>query len=169
MSRTDTSERGLESLIYSAMTGYREPPARGDAVAEPTCEYGAGTGWRPGDSHDYDREYTVDLARLREFLNATQADAADSLDLDGDSPVRRKFPARLQGEISKRGRRGYRMSPAAGLGSLYRSYLGSADPRLPYAARRRAEIAPLEFLHASTPDLPALKEPHPKMSCRFTV
>ncbi|MCP4656230.1 MAG: type I restriction endonuclease subunit R [bacterium] len=103
MSKTDTSEKGLESLIYSAMTGYREPSARGDAVAEPTYEYDAGTGWRPGDSHDYDREYTVDLARLREFLNATQADAAESLDLDGDSPLRRKFLARLQGEISKRG------------------------------------------------------------------
>src|SRR5439155_3973432 len=37
------------------------------------------------------------------FLRATQPEAAEALDLSNDSPARRKFLARLQGEISKRG------------------------------------------------------------------
>ena len=37
------------------------------------------------------------------FLRATQPDTADALDLDHDGPTRRKFLARLQGEVTKRG------------------------------------------------------------------
>ncbi len=62
------------------------------------------------------------------------------------------------GEAS--GARSASSEPAAGL-DLVDRLPGVSDPRLPYAARRRAEIWPFEFLHASTPDLPALKEPHP--------
>ena len=40
---------------------------------------------------------------LAAFLRDTQPSAAESLDLDQDSPTRRKFLARLQGEIAKRG------------------------------------------------------------------
>ena len=54
-------------------------------------------------SHDYDREYCVDRVQLAAFLNATQPEAAESLALDEDGPTRRKFLARLQGEVSKRG------------------------------------------------------------------
>ena len=57
----------------------------------------------PGDPADYDREYCVDLVQLTAFLRATQPKVADALDLDHDSPTRRKFLARLQGEVSKRG------------------------------------------------------------------
>ena len=60
-------------------------------------------GWLPGDPADYDREYCVDLVQLTAFLRATQPKVADALDLDHDSPTRRKFLARLQGEVSKRG------------------------------------------------------------------
>ena len=52
---------------------------------------------------DYDREYTVDLVQLSAFLNATRPELAEALDLANDSPIRRKFLARLQGEISKNG------------------------------------------------------------------
>ena len=45
----------------------------------------------------------MDLAQLSTFLGATQPDATDSLSLDQDSPTRRKFLARLQGEVSKSG------------------------------------------------------------------
>ena len=62
-----------------------------------------GVGWICGDPRDYDREYCVDLAQLSAFLDDTQPDAAESLDLGGDSPTRRRFLARLQGEITKRG------------------------------------------------------------------
>jgi type I restriction enzyme R subunit len=104
MPRTDTSEQGLESLIYEAMTGSGGPPSGGaGSVAEAGRGYDRGTGWLPGDAHDYDRDYAVDLEKLRDFLEATQPEILDSLDLGGDSPVRRKFLARLQGEITKRG------------------------------------------------------------------
>ncbi len=80
---TDTSERGLESVIVAAM-------GRG--------------GWITGDPRNYDREYGVDLAQLVAFLGATKAEAAEALDLGTlDSPMRQKFLARLQGEITKRG------------------------------------------------------------------
>ena len=45
----------------------------------------------------------VDLVQLSAFLRATQPKVADALDLGSDSPTRRQFLARLQGQISKRG------------------------------------------------------------------
>ena len=99
---TDTSERGLERLICTALAGHPcEPPVAG-TVAEPPADYG-GVGWSGGNFHDYDREYCVDLVQLSAFLRATQPKAAESLGLSEDGPTRRKFLARLQGEISKRG------------------------------------------------------------------
>lgn len=100
---TDTSERGLESLIVAAMTGVPiEPPPQEPAVGHPKAVYG-GTGWILGRADDYDREFCIDLPQLRAFLRATQPNIAEALDLDNESPTRRKFLARLQGEISKRG------------------------------------------------------------------
>ncbi len=60
---TDTSEKGLETLIVRAMTG---------------------TEWIAGNPEDYDREYCVDLAQLSAFLRATQPEVAEALDLDQD-------------------------------------------------------------------------------------
>jgi type I restriction enzyme R subunit len=98
---SDTSERGLERLICTAMTG--APCDCGDAngVAERPAAYGAG--WICGDPAGYDRDYCVDLAQLRAFLIETQPRIAEALDLDVDGPTRRKLLARFQGEISKRG------------------------------------------------------------------
>ncbi len=45
----------------------------------------------------------MDLAQLSAFLRETQPEVADALDLGQDGPTRRKFLARLQGEITKRG------------------------------------------------------------------
>ena len=99
---TDTSEKGLERLICTALTGHPcDPPASG-SVSDPPAGYG-GAGWIGGNPHDYDREYCIDLVQLSAFLHATQPGVAESLDLDHDSPTRRGFLARLQGEISKRG------------------------------------------------------------------
>jgi len=105
MNPTDTSEAGLESLICRALTGsdcMPRPAGTPAVVAETPAPYG-GLGWLPGDPADYDREYCVDLAQLAAFLRATQPQVAEALDLDSDSPTRRKFLARLQGEVSKRG------------------------------------------------------------------
>ena len=99
---TDTSERGLERLICTALTGQPCDPPQPGQVAETRAGYG-GAGWNCGNPHDYDREFCVDRVQLAAFLRATQPEAADSLALDEDGPTRRKFLARLQGEIAKRG------------------------------------------------------------------
>ncbi len=98
---TDTTEKGLERLVCIAMAGHACEPAQGGGVAERPANYGVG--WIGGDPQDYDREYCVDLVQLSAFLHDTQPVAAESLDLGQDSPTRRKFMARLQGEVAKRG------------------------------------------------------------------
>ncbi len=100
---TDTTERGLERLICTTLTGSPCDPDAGPVgeVGERPATYGVG--WLCGAPEDYDREYCVDLAQLAAFLRATQAEAAEALDLNQNSPTRRKFLARLQSEISKRG------------------------------------------------------------------
>ena len=83
-------------------------------MAEPSAIYG-GVGWSCGNPQDYDREHCVDLVQLAAFLRATQPEVAEgrrhgstgegtthALPLPGrDDPTRRKFLARLQGEIAK--------------------------------------------------------------------
>ena len=99
---TDTSEHGLESLICTALAGDAcVPPAAGE-VREPAAGYG-GVGWSCGSYADYDREYCVDRIQLAAFLRVTQPEAAKAFALDEDGPPRRKFLARLQGEIARRG------------------------------------------------------------------
>ncbi|GMV06941.1 MAG: hypothetical protein AMXMBFR53_32160 [Gemmatimonadota bacterium] len=100
---TDTSERGLERLVCTALTGSACDPGTGEAdgVRERPAAYGAG--WICGAPEDYDREYCLDFAQLSSFLRATQPEVGDALHLDQDGPMRRKFLARLQGEITKRG------------------------------------------------------------------
>lgn len=80
---TDTSEKGLESLIVATMTSSSD--------------------WTAGKPEDYDREYAVDLAQLRTFLEDTQPKILEALQLGDDNPTRRQFLARLQGQITKRG------------------------------------------------------------------
>ena len=98
-----------------------------------------GSGWVCGDPQDYDREYCVDLAQLSAFLCTTQTNAAESLDLGQDSPTRRKFLARLQGEISKRGvidvlRKGVKDGP-----HHVELFYGTPSPGNPAAAERYAQ------------------------------
>ncbi len=133
---TDTSERGLERLICTALTGAPCDPGN-EGVAEPSLTY-AGGGYTCGRPREYDREYCVDLAQLRAFLGATQPDAAEALDLASDGPARRKFLARLQGEVTKRGtidvlRNGIRHGPHD-LALFY----GAPSPGNPKAAERYA-------------------------------
>ena len=99
---TDTSERGLERLICVTLSGQPCDPAPSGTVAEPPADYG-GVGWNCGNTHDYNREHCVDLVQLSAFLRATQPETAEALTLNEDGPTRRKFLARLQGEITRRG------------------------------------------------------------------
>lgn len=80
---TDTSEKGLETLIVASLID--------DA------------GYVAGDPTDYDRDHAVDLAKLLAFLQATQPNVVEQLELANEGPKRLKFLARLQGEIAKRG------------------------------------------------------------------
>ncbi len=114
---TDTTEKGLESLILAAMTEL---------------------GWIAGSPTDYDREYAVDLAQLAAFLTTTQPDTCKALDLANAGATRQKLLARLQGEISKRGvidvlRNGIKHGPIH-LDLFY----GTPTPGNPKAAERHA-------------------------------
>ena len=76
--KSDTSERGLERLICTALTGHTcDPPAVGE-VREPAPVSGS-AGWICGNSNDYDREYCVDLVQLEAFLRETQPKVAEAL------------------------------------------------------------------------------------------
>ena len=97
---TDTSELGLERLIVAAMTGVA--PAAGGGVAETPATHGERR-WVEGSPRDYNREHAVDLVQLTAFLQETQPEVAEALDLANDGPTRRSFLARLQGEITRRG------------------------------------------------------------------
>ena len=102
--KTDTSERGLEDLIVAAMTEPHPADVTPDGRFSEriSAPYNRKI-WTLGDHRDYDREFAVDIVQLRTFLLATQKETAEALDLNADTPIRRKFLARLQGEISKRG------------------------------------------------------------------
>lgn len=118
MAATDTTEKGLESLIVAALTGYTgEVALPAGVMSEETAPYG-GAGYVQGDPADYDRDHAVDLAKLLAFLRATEPDVVEQLGLDADGPKRQQFLARLQGEIAKRGivdvlRKGIRHGPAS--------------------------------------------------------
>ena len=79
---TNVKEEGLESLIFGSMTNF---------------------GWIAGKNTDYDREYAVDVPQLATFLEQTQKETAAALQLREDGAARRKFLARLQGEVTRRG------------------------------------------------------------------
>ncbi|MCK6502114.1 type I restriction endonuclease subunit R [Myxococcota bacterium] len=100
---TDTSEKGLEALIVRAMTGRTDLLAPPHPVTDGAVPVTGGTGWLLGDPAHYDREYCIDLVQLRGFLLATQPELVETFALDTDGPTRRKFLARLQGQISARG------------------------------------------------------------------
>ncbi|WP_188236011.1 type I restriction endonuclease subunit R [Sphingopyxis sp. LK2115] len=83
MPTTDTSEKGLEALIVRSL------------IDE--------AGYVAGDSTDFDRDHALDVAKLFDFLNATQPEAVEALGIGVDGPKRLQFLHRLQGEIAKRG------------------------------------------------------------------
>lgn len=80
---TDTSEKGLETLIVDALVH--------DA------------GYVQGDPKSFDREHCIDWPTLLGFLKDTQPIKVAKLDLDTDGPKRTKFLARLTGEVARRG------------------------------------------------------------------
>jgi len=95
---TNIRESGLEDLIV------------GHLVTQ--------NGYEQGVSADYNREYAVDEGRLFRFLETTQPEQMEKLDVRGSDMKRLQFLDRLRGEIAKRGvidvlRNGINMYPAS--------------------------------------------------------
>jgi len=98
MPTTDTSEKGLETLIVESLVNE--------------------AGYQQGTNEDYDREHAVDLTRLIAFIQTTQSKTSEMLGLGEDGPKRTQFLHRLQGEVAKRGvidvlRNGVKHGPAS--------------------------------------------------------
>ena len=103
MKPTNTSELGLERLIVRHLAGISEhPPVAPNTAQEPVSVYGPG-GYVLGRASDYNRDVALDVAKLLEFLQATQPRAVETLNLASEGIQRTQFLHRLQGEIAKRG------------------------------------------------------------------
>lgn len=119
MPKTDTSEKGLESLIVAALTGQdaEDGPQPDGVVEKPVTPYGKLV-YVQGDPAHYDRDHAVDLDKLLAFLRTTQPEVVERLAIDANGPKQREFLARLQGQITARGvvdvlRNGIKHGPAS--------------------------------------------------------
>ena len=103
---TDTSEKGLESLITRHMTGTDGLAVVPNTIADSPAPYG-GCGYFASSAPDYERAHAIDVPQLFSFLRATQTDAFDKLgilDPRNHTDINRlKFLTRLSSEIGKRG------------------------------------------------------------------
>lgn len=137
---TDTSERGLEQIICSAMTGRPcGASSSQEANGAEATTASKSSGWICGHSGDYNREYMIDLAQFGLFVAKTQPNTFDGLHLAVDHPRRRKFLARLQGEVGRRGvidvlRKGVKFHQYH-----VELYFGTASPGNPLTAERNAQ------------------------------
>ena len=100
---TDTSEKGLETLIMRHLTGMDGFALAANTVAnEPDP---SGSGYFAGSPKDYDRALAVDVPQLFAFLKATQPEKFRKLAMT-DEPNdfnRLRFLSRLSAEVGKRG------------------------------------------------------------------
>ena len=124
---TDTSEKGLETLIMRHMTGTDGLAAQPNMVAERSAPYG-GTGYTAGWPKDFDRAHALDVPQLFAFLRDTQPDVFKKLAMadanDAKDINRLNFLKRLSGEIGKRGvidviRKGVEHHPAGHFDLFY--------------------------------------------------
>ena len=134
---TDTSEKGLETLIVRYMTGTDglPPSAPIGTGAAPTTDVAARPqspeGWQgylAGSPKDYDRAHALDVYQLFAFVKATQPEAFKQLAMadehDGKDINRLKFLTRLSSELGKRGvidvlRKGIEHHPAGHFDLFY--------------------------------------------------
>ena len=132
---TDTTEKGLETLIVRHMTGYDGlvSGSLGPTGATPTIAAEAsppfgGSGYLVGNPKDFDRAHALDVVHLFAFLRATQPDAFKMLAManaaDAKDINRLKFLMRLSSEIGKRGvidvlRKGIEHHPAGHIDLFY--------------------------------------------------
>ncbi|CAN5875009.1 type I restriction endonuclease subunit R [soil metagenome] len=118
--KTDTTEKGLETLIMRHMTGTDGLAAGASGFIAEAAPITGGNGWFAGSDAAYDREFAVDVEQLFTFLLQTQPEETAKLGIgnykDKEGIVRQKFLARLQGEITRRGvidvlRHGFKHGP----------------------------------------------------------
>jgi type I restriction enzyme R subunit len=109
---TDTTEKGLETLIIRHMTGEDGLSSDSESVINETpdgiaADKAGGNGWHAGSPNDYDRAHCIDVSQLFAFLQATQPDTLAKLNIgnyrDAKNITRQKFLARISSEIAKRG------------------------------------------------------------------
>jgi type I restriction enzyme R subunit len=100
---TDTSEKGLETLIMRHLTGMDGFAVAANRVAnEPDA---SGSGYFAGSPKDYDRALAVDVPQLFAFLKVTQPEKFKKLAMT-DEPNdfnRLRFLSRISAEVGKRG------------------------------------------------------------------
>lgn len=139
---TDTSEKGLESLIMRHMTGGEGVFSGASSAFDEAAPAESGSGWFAGNPADYDREFAVDVRQLFAFLRATQPDEVAKLGIadysDRKNMARQKFLARLQGEVTRRGvidvlRKGIKHGPLS-----FDLYYGAPSAGNEKAAERHA-------------------------------
>lgn len=103
---TDTSEKGLETLIMRHMTGTDGLSVTPGSVA-PLPAPANGTGYVAGSPKDFDRAQALDVPQLFAFLRATQPDEFNKLGMaDPSDPKdinRLRVLSRLSNEIKNRG------------------------------------------------------------------
>lgn len=102
MKPSDTSEKALEQLIVRHLAGNSEPSPVSTDTLGPVAVYASG-GYVLGRASDFNRDLALDTAQLLAFLQTTQPDAAETLELAHEGIKRTQFLHRLQGEITKRG------------------------------------------------------------------
>jgi type I restriction enzyme R subunit len=103
LSTTDTTEKGLETLIVESLTGKSGIPQQPLPSVHYTPAIYGSLPYIEGSPKDFDRDHAVDLVKLLAFLQDTRPEIIDQLGIREDGPKRDKFLARLQGEIAKRG------------------------------------------------------------------
>lgn len=108
MTPTDTSERGLETLIVDALVGrpaaeggLRVTPSVGETL-DPAIAYRIGA-FVEGNPKDYDRLHVLDTVKLIEFLKVTQPKVVEAFALEDEGPSREKFLSRIQSQVAERG------------------------------------------------------------------
>ena len=77
--KTDTSEKGLETLIMRHMTGVDGLSSGASDIVAETAPLTGGSGWFAGHAASYDREFAVDVEQLFAFLVATQPEETAKL------------------------------------------------------------------------------------------
>ena len=100
---TDTSEKGLETLIMRHLTGIDGFAVAANSVAdEPDA---SGSGYFAGSPKDFDRALAVDVPQLFAFLKATQPETfkKQAMTEDPKDFNRLRFLSRLSAEVGKRG------------------------------------------------------------------